>query len=109
MHSGRHFGQVIFSFYNVRSLILNGLARLADSPGLTSLSLKYLASFVAADEPVSHPFFTSREQQEDRIFHELLKLCHGPDERLTDAEPEELQLIGDLVSVFLHMLVHISC
>jgi hypothetical protein len=40
-----------------------------------------------------------REQQEDRIFRALLKLCHGLEDRLADAEPEEVQLIGDLVCV----------
>jgi hypothetical protein len=38
-----------------------------------------------------------RERQEDRIFRALLKLCHGLEDRLADAEPEEVQLIGDLV------------
>ena len=40
-----------------------------------------------------------RERQEARIFRALLKLCHGLEDRLADAEPEEVQLIGDLVCV----------
>jgi hypothetical protein len=42
-----------------------------------------------------------RERQESRIFHALLKSCHGLEDRLADAEPEEVQLIGDLVGDFL--------
>jgi hypothetical protein len=38
-----------------------------------------------------------REWQEACIFQELLKLCYGLEDRLADAEPEEVQLIGDLV------------
>ena len=40
-----------------------------------------------------------REWQEDCIFHMLLKLHHGLKDRLADAEPEEVLLIGDLVCV----------
>lgn len=41
----------------------------------------------------------SREQQEDKVFHALLKLCYGLEERLLNASPEEVELIADLVSV----------
>jgi hypothetical protein len=47
-----------------------------------------------------HAISTLRERQEDQIFRALLKLCHGLEDRLADAEPEEVQLIGDLASVF---------
>jgi hypothetical protein len=41
--------------------------------------------------------FPLREWQEAHIFQELLKLYYGLEDRLADAEPEEVQLIGDLV------------
>jgi hypothetical protein len=40
----------------------------------------------------------SRERREDKIFHELLKLCHGLDERLSNSSAEEVELMADLVS-----------
>lgn len=48
-----------------------------------------------------------RERQEDQIFCALLKLCHGLEDRLADAELEEVQLIGDLASV-LHVISSID-
>jgi len=50
-----------------------------------------------ASKTSSHTTFPLRERQEARIFQELLKLCYGLEDRLADAEPEEVQLIGDLV------------
>lgn len=50
-----------------------------------------------ASKTSSHTTFPLREQQEAHIFQELLKLCYGLEDRLADAEPEEVQLIGDLV------------
>jgi hypothetical protein len=41
----------------------------------------------------------SREQREEKIFHALLKLCFGLEERLLNASPEEVELVADLVSV----------
>ena len=38
-----------------------------------------------------------RERQEDGIFKSLLKLYHGLEDRLANAETEEVQMIGDLV------------
>jgi hypothetical protein len=36
-HSSRHFGQAIFAFCHVQTLITNGLSQLADDPDLSSL------------------------------------------------------------------------
>jgi hypothetical protein len=44
----------------------------------------------------------SRERREDRVFRELLKLCHGLEERLFSSSAEEVELIADLVSVMLY-------
>jgi hypothetical protein len=55
---------------------------------------------------ILHTTLILRERQEDRIFRSLLKLCHGLEDRLADAEPEEVQMIGDLVCVhILHSVV----
>jgi hypothetical protein len=43
-----------------------------------------------------------RERREDRIFQDLLRLCHGLEDRLADASPEDLETIADLVSCFIH-------
>jgi hypothetical protein len=43
VHSGRHFGRTVYGFCNVRALIVNGLARLADDPDPASLTQKYVA------------------------------------------------------------------
>ena len=40
----------------------------------------------------------SRECQEDRVFHELLKLCYSLDEKLSDSSAEEVELMANLVS-----------
>jgi hypothetical protein len=40
----------------------------------------------------------SREHQEDRVFHELLKLCYSLDEKLTNSSAEGVELMADLVS-----------
>lgn len=43
VHRGRHFGRAIFAFANVKSLIMNGLDRMADdqAPDPETLSAKY--------------------------------------------------------------------
>ena len=40
----------------------------------------------------------SRERREDRVFHELLKLCYGLDENLSNSSAEEVELMADLMS-----------
>lgn len=40
---------------------------------------------------------TIREHREDSIFQDLLKMCHGLEERLLASSPEEIELIADLV------------
>lgn len=44
VHRGRHFGRTIFAFANVKSLITNGLDRMAnqDTHGTESLPDKYI-------------------------------------------------------------------
>lgn len=48
VHRGRHFGRTVFAFANARSLIMNGLERMADedAPDLVSLSTKYELSLM---------------------------------------------------------------
>lgn len=46
VHKGRHFGRTIFAFANVKSLIINGLNRLADDVPQDSLPLKYTTSLI---------------------------------------------------------------
>lgn len=43
VHHGRHFGRAVFAFANVKSLIMNGLDRMADedAPNPETLSAKY--------------------------------------------------------------------
>lgn len=46
VHKGRHFGRTIFAFANVKSLIINGLNRLAEDVPQDSLPLKYTTSLI---------------------------------------------------------------
>lgn len=39
-----------------------------------------------------------RERQEDNVFRELLKMCHGLEDRLLDGSNEDVTNIADLVS-----------
>lgn len=45
VHRGRHFGRTIFAFANVKSLIMNGLDRMAtqETGGTETLSEKYIS------------------------------------------------------------------
>jgi hypothetical protein len=52
----------------------------------------YLSLF---HSPPSQPRH-ARERREDRIFQEMLKVCHGLGDRLVDASTEEIELIADL-------------
>jgi hypothetical protein len=67
---------------------------MVDQPDPTALTPKYIPMH-------SHNYFTliylPRERREDRIFHNLLHLCHGLEDRLADATPEDLETIADQV------------
>ena len=93
VHVGRNFGWTIFSFCSICMLITNGLAWLAEDLDPTSLTLKYLTANPMRKISNTVP----REWQEDHIFQALLKMCHGLEDRLADAELKEVQLISDLV------------
>jgi hypothetical protein len=42
VHSGRHFGRVVYAFCNVKTLLINGLERLAnDAIDMAALSTRY--------------------------------------------------------------------
>jgi hypothetical protein len=45
VHSGRHFGRVVYAFCNIKTLIINGLERLADDAiDMAALSARYVLS-----------------------------------------------------------------
>ncbi|RDB14922.1 hypothetical protein Hypma_016219 [Hypsizygus marmoreus] len=76
-HRGRHFGRAVHAFSNFRSLLTNGLLYLADRPTPEELS--------------------AEERREFRVFSELLKMCIGLEERLTNAKEDEVILLADLL------------
>lgn len=77
----------------MKSLITNGLIRLADDTPLESLparSVWLITVFLGA--------YSIRERQEDDVFRKLLRMCHGLEERLLDGSDGEVALIADWVS-----------
>lgn len=75
---------------------MNGLIRLADDIPLESLPTRsaLLASY-SAEALMTNVI---RERQEDKVFRELLKMCHGLEDRLLDGSDEDVTNIADLVS-----------
>ncbi|RDB27585.1 hypothetical protein Hypma_003884 [Hypsizygus marmoreus] len=85
VHHGRHFGRAICAFCNVKALLLNGLARIADHDDSEDV------------DPSDDESLTSSERCEARVFQALLKLCRGLEDRLLDSSEEEVGLIADLI------------
>ncbi|RXW11823.1 hypothetical protein EST38_g14032 [Candolleomyces aberdarensis] len=66
VHHGRHFGRTVHVFANIHSLILAGLS--IESEGLES----------------------AQQRREYRVYKKLLKMIPNFEERLLEAEPEEI-------------------
>ncbi|KAJ2932986.1 hypothetical protein H1R20_g4135, partial [Candolleomyces eurysporus] len=66
VHHGRHFGRTVHAFANIHSLILAGLS--IESEGLES----------------------AQQRREYRVYKKLLKMIPNFEERLLEAEPEEI-------------------
>lgn len=101
VHHGRHFGRTVFAFANVKSLIVNGLDRMANQDtGVTeSFSDKYVPVSLITTVSINNPSLLNRERREDFVFKNLLRMCHGLENRLMSSSSEEIELIGDLVTV----------
>jgi hypothetical protein len=103
VHYGRHFGRVAYAFCNVKTLLTNGLERLAnDGDDVGNLSARYAS---VRDPPKTNPLSwqLNRERREQSIFQDLLHLCHGFEERLVNASIEEVGMMADMVSISLQM------
>ncbi|RDB22918.1 hypothetical protein Hypma_009847 [Hypsizygus marmoreus] len=87
VHRGRHFGRTVFAFCNVKSLISNGLIRMAE-----------LTSATAPGEEPSVELLSVKERREERIFRTLLKMCPGLERRIFySASDKEVGLVSDLI------------
>jgi hypothetical protein len=47
------------------------------------------------------PADLNRERREESIFRDLLRLCHGLEERLVNASIEEVGMMADMVKISL--------
>ncbi|TEB26890.1 hypothetical protein FA13DRAFT_1635440, partial [Coprinellus micaceus] len=66
VHHGRHFGRIVYAFANVHALLAAGMA---------------------ADE--NSPPVTQQERRELKVFHKLLSLIPGFEDKLMSCESEE--------------------
>lgn len=97
VHKGRHFGRTVFAFANVKSLIMNGLIRLAEDNPPDSLTPKSVWSMALV---IIGNLTVIRERREDHVFTALLKMCHGLEDRLLDGSDGVVTDIADLVCYF---------
>ncbi|KAH7904496.1 hypothetical protein BJ138DRAFT_1237326, partial [Hygrophoropsis aurantiaca] len=79
VHHGRHFGRTVHALCNVQALITNGILRLGE----------------LADEPEES--FTAEERREHRVFHNLLQMVPGLEERLMTGEAEDAVAAAELI------------
>jgi hypothetical protein len=49
-----------------------------------------------------------REIREDHVFKELLKICPGLQDRLTNGSEEEIELVADLVYLIVPHLIALT-
>jgi len=79
IHHGRHFGRTVHALCTISALINNGVLRMGE----------------LAEQPDS--IYSKEEEQEHRVFQQLLQMIPGLEERLMEGSDENVLHIAELI------------